>query len=124
MRLPRMIQELMTLMPQGLAGCSPGWAIGLALAGAALWLIGATFSRSLVTLALVAAGTLIGLHLPGWCRWSIDGMGPAIGGAVLLGCSGYLLHRVWIGASLGIAMALWSGITCWIVQGTPIWPRG
>ncbi len=107
------------------ASIDPGSAVaaaGMAL-GATLWLAGARFSRSAITLLAVALGTEAGLHLPAWLGWSIDGMGTAIGGAVLLGLSGYLLHRGWIAAALGLVLAAWAWLLTSIVCGHGLqWP--
>jgi hypothetical protein len=102
-----MLPELMGFLPQG-ASCSLGGVVAGAVGGMALWLAGARFSRSIVTLAAVAIGTSFGLRLPGWLGWEIDGMGIAVGAAVILGISGYLLHRTWIGLGLGILSAVWA----------------
>jgi len=86
-------------------------------AGLVLWLAGSRFSRSLVTLLAVAVGAAVGMHLPRWMGWPIDGMGLAVGGAVVLGLSGYLLHSTWVGISLSGLLALWAGTAAWIVAG-------
>ena len=86
-------------------------------AGFILWLAGSRFSRSLVTLLAVAVGAVVGMHLPGWMDWPIDGMGLAVGGAVVLGLSGFLLHNTWVGISLSGLLALWSGTAAWMVAG-------
>src|SRR5206468_9593604 len=69
-------------------------------AGFVLWLAGSRFSRSLVTLLAVTVGAVLGMHLPGWFDWPIEGMGLAVGGAMVLGLSGFLLHNTWVGLSL------------------------
>jgi len=105
-----MLREFLALLPESLGECSLGIAIGGALLGLVLWLAGARFSRSLVTLIGVAIGTSVGMRLPGWLGWSIDGMAIGVGGAVVLGASGYLLHRSWIGLYLGaLSVALGGG---------------
>ncbi len=86
-------------------------------AGFVLWLAGSRFSRSLVTLLAVAVGAVLGMHLPRWFGWPIDGMGLAVGGAVVLGLSGFLLHNTWVGLSLSALLALWSGLAAWAVAG-------
>src|SRR5205085_919567 len=45
----------------------------------------------------------------------IDPIGAAFGGAVVLGLSGYLLHRTWVGACLGTVAALWVGAGTWLI---------
>ena len=67
--------------------------------------MGARFSRSVYTLAAVAAGAWVGLRVPRWTGWELDVMATAIGGALVLGFSGYLLHRAWVGLTLGLMLA-------------------
>jgi hypothetical protein len=86
-------------------------------AGLVLWLAGSRFSRSLVTLLAVSVGAVVGMHLPGWFHWPVDGMGLAVGGAIVLGLSGFLLHNTWVGISLSGLLALWAGRTAWAVAG-------
>jgi hypothetical protein len=106
-------QQLFSLLPERLG------VIGLIVSGVGaslaivLWLIGGKISRSMITLTAVGFGTVLGLKLPLWCGWSVDGMAPAVGGAVILGVSAFAWHRFWVGASLGILLALWSGLALW-----------
>ena len=86
-------------------------------AGGVLWLAGSRFSRSLVTLLAVTVGAVLGMQLPRWFGWPIDGMGLAVGGAVVLGLSGFLLHSTWVGLSLSGMLALWAGTAAWAVAG-------
>ena len=86
-------------------------------AGAVLWLAGSRFSRSLVTLLAVSLGAVLGVHLPGWLGWSVDSMGVAFVGALVLGLTGYLLHTTWIGLSLSLVLALWVGTAAWLTVG-------
>lgn len=117
-----MLRELLGLMPERILSCSLGAALTLAVVGAGLWLAGARFSRSLTTLIAVAIGTTVGLHLPGWLGWSIDGMGLAVGGAVILGASGYLLDRTWVGLWLGAILSIWAGAAvCLLMAGGTAW---
>src|SRR5881394_1577497 len=83
------------------------------IAGLVLWLIGARFSRSIVTLIAVSIGALVGLRLPAWFSVPVGAWATAIGGALLLGISGYALHRMWVGAGLAFLLALWAGILVW-----------
>jgi hypothetical protein len=109
-----MLWQLIAPFADRLGACSLGVAIGGAIIGVALWLAGARFSRSLVTLMAVAIGTSVGVRLPGWLGWNIDGMAIGVGGAVLLGASGYLLHRTWIGMYLALLLAVWAGAGSWM----------
>ena len=86
-------------------------------AGAVLWLAGSRFSRSLVTLLAVSLGAVIGVRVPEWFGWSVDSMGVAFAGALVLGLTGYLLHTTWIGMSLSLVLALWVGVAAWQTVG-------
>lgn len=112
-----MVQELLPLLPM-----EPGRAALIcaslgSLVGAGLWLAGARFSRSMLTLLSVAVGTAIGMRLPAWCGWTIDPMGPGVGGAVVLGVGAYVCHRLWVGVSLGLVLACWAAIAVWLLTG-------
>ena len=91
-------------------------------AGLVLWLAGSRFSRSLVTLLAVSVGAGLGMHLPGWFGWGIDGMGLATGAAMVLGLTGYLLHNTWVGATLCLVLSLWAGALAWLVFGAGTTP--
>ena len=86
-------------------------------AGLVLWLAGSRFSRSLVTLLAVSVGAVLGMHLPGWFGWGIDGMGLATGAAMVLGLTGYLLHNTWVGATLCLILSLWAAAIAWLLFG-------
>jgi hypothetical protein len=109
-----MLREVVSLLPDVLVRCSPGKAEACAGLGVILWLCGGRFSRSILTLAAVAAGTFIGMRLPAWRGWQIDGMGLGVGGAVLLGASAFLFHRTFVALLLSGALILWAAMTVWI----------
>jgi hypothetical protein len=109
-----MLHEWMGLPPGGLTDGPPVLALATAAAGVAFWLVGGRFSRSILTLALVAAGAWVGVRMPRWFGWEIDGMGLGMAGAMLLGFAGYLLHRTWVGLLLGALLATWAGVTAWL----------
>lgn len=112
-----MLSQLRMLMPDGMLERSPQWALaGLAL-GVLLWAVGGVFSRYITTLVAVAVGTSIGLRIPSWLGWQIDGMGTGVAGALLFGLSGYLLHRTWIAGWLAGILMLWSGTAVWMALG-------
>jgi hypothetical protein len=90
--------------------------VGL-LAGVSLWIAGARFSQSILTLAAVALGTSIGMKLPVWCKWQIDPMAPAVAGAIVLGVSAYIFHRVWAGIWLGVVQWVWTTFVLWATRG-------
>jgi hypothetical protein len=83
------------------------------LLGAGLWISGARFSRFILTLAAVTLGAGVGMKLPAWRGWSVDGMGPAVGGAVILGVSAFAVHRLWVGIWLGFVLAGWTALVIW-----------
>src|SRR5215212_1255202 len=84
--------------------------------GLVLWIAGVKVSRPLVTLVTVLLGATIGLQLPGWFKWNISGAGPAVGAAVVLGVSGFVLHRMWVGIGLGLTLALWCALGIWLLM--------
>jgi hypothetical protein len=95
-----------------------GWlvaamSIGGVLAGLIMWLVGARFSRGIVTLIAVSIGALVGLRMPHWFSVPLGAWATAIGGALMLGITGYALHRMWVGAGLAVLLALWAGILVW-----------
>ena len=108
-------------LPQGFEDALGRYALLAAFAGTAagavLWLAGSRFSRSLVTLLAVSLGAVAGRHLPDWFGWSVDPMGVAFAGALVLGLTGYLLHTTWIGMSLSLVLALWVGVAAWLTVG-------
>ena len=112
------VQELLALLPNELPDEIASLALVVCmigtLIGAALWLAGSCFSRSLITLSTVSLGTTLGMCLPRWMGWTIDGMAPAVGGAVILGVSGYVLHRVWVGIGLGLVLSCWAALATWV----------
>jgi hypothetical protein len=112
------IQHLLSLLPREPQTVTMVLALVGSLLGLGLWLAGARFSRSMLTLGAVALGTAIGMRLPLWCGWSIDGMGPAVGGAVILGVSAYVLHRYWVGFWLGLVLAVWTSLAVWSALGS------
>ena len=100
-----------TIPPAALALAA---ALAGVLVGVVLWLGAARYSRGLITLSAVALGTVVGKELPAWCGWSIDGMGPAIAGAILLGVAAFALHRAWVGLGLGLMLAAWAALGVWL----------
>lgn len=109
-----MLRELLSLLPEGIARCSPLVAGACAVLGMMLWVCGARYSRAILSLVAVAAGTVIGMRLPGWRGWQIDGMGLAVGGAIVLGSGAFLFHRTCIAVLLGAGLMLWAAAAVWI----------
>jgi hypothetical protein len=110
-----LIQTLLALLPREAGQAAIAFAVVGAVAGALLWVAGARFSRYLITLAAVAIGTGVGVGLPRWFGWNIDHMAPAVGGAIVLGASAYMMHRMWVGLWLGFVVAVWAAIGTWMV---------
>lgn len=87
--------------------------IGGVISGLIMWLVGAKFSRGIITLIAVSIGALVGLRMPHWISVPLGAWATAIGGALVLGCIGYGFHRMWVGAGLATLLALWAGIMLW-----------
>ncbi|HWE03402.1 MAG TPA: hypothetical protein VG326_13420 [Tepidisphaeraceae bacterium] len=100
-----MLQEMIGMLPDEVTRTPAALAGGIAGAALLLGLFGARYSRTILTLSLVAAGTVIGLHVPKWFGWHIDPMGPAVAAAIVLGLSGYALTQMWEAISLGALLA-------------------
>jgi hypothetical protein len=109
------VQELIYILPQDAGTMGLIVAGSGSLIGAVIWLLGARFSRTIITLLTVLLGASVGLHLPQWFGWQISGAGPAVGMALVLGVTGYVLHGLWVGIGLGTVLASWAAMACWIV---------
>jgi len=110
-----MLQEMVTLLPalsgpRCLAAC-----VACAIVGLGLWVGGARYSRHLMSLTLTAVGAVVGLQLPKWFGWTMNGGGTAVALAVVGGVLGFLLHRAWVGLMLGVAMSFWTALICWVL---------
>ena len=108
-----MVQQLLPLLPHDIGRAALVAALTATLFGAVLWLAGARFSRPMITLLGVALGAFFGRMLPGWMGWNVNTMAASVGGAVVLGMSGFLLHRMWVGLGLGVLLACWATIIVW-----------
>src|ERR1700722_6468737 len=120
-----MLQAFLSLLPTGTGTATAACATVGVLCGAALWLTGARFSQYIITLAAVAIGTSLGVAMPRWCGWKIDGSATAVSAAIVLGASGYVLHRVWVGAWFGFVLAIWAALATWMELASNdiwIWP--
>ena len=109
-----MVREAVALLPDAIWTCSLSTAVALCVLGAVLWLVGGRVSRSVLALAGVATGTIIGMKLPEWRGWHVEPMALAVGGSILLGAAALLMHRTCIGILLGLAMMLWAALATWI----------
>ena len=109
-----MLQQLLALLPDALTHCSARTAGWVTAAAAVCLLAGGWLSRYVLTLGLVAAGAVIGMRLPRWMGWSIDGAGLGVLGAIVLGMTGYFLTRTWVGVFLGVILAFWAAVGIWL----------
>jgi hypothetical protein len=109
-----MLREAISLLPDVVARCPLGTALACCALGAVLWTTGGRVSRSILTLVAVAAGSVVGLHLPEWYGWQVEGMAIAVGAAIVLGSAVLFMHRTCIGLLLGLAVMLWAGLGTWI----------
>jgi len=108
-----MVEQLLPLLPKEIGQAALYAAMFGTLVGAGLWLVGARFSRPLITLVAVSAGAVIGRMVPAWMGWTVNSMAAAVGGAVVLGMSAFLLHRVWVGIGLGVLLTCWAALATW-----------
>ena len=121
-----MFQHLITLLPRQPGTITLIAAMVGSLMGLALWIAGARLSRSMLTLAAVAMGTALGMKLPLWFHWQIEPMAPAVGGAIVLGASAYVFHRIWVGAWLGVLLSAWTALVLWATRASQFpgrWPQ-
>ncbi|MGD0137911.1 MAG: hypothetical protein ABSD28_03480 [Tepidisphaeraceae bacterium] len=121
-----LFQHLVTLLPRQPGTITLIAAVVGSIMGLSLWIAGARMSRSMLTLAAVAMGTAIGMKLPLWCHWQVDPMAPAVGGAMVLGVSAYVFHRIWVGAWLGAVLTVWTALVLWATRGAEFhwrWPE-
>ncbi|HET6246312.1 MAG TPA: hypothetical protein VFE47_01335 [Tepidisphaeraceae bacterium] len=109
-----MIQEIADLLPDAASRIHAPVAFSLAAVGLLLALTGARFSRAIISLSLVSAGTVIGLHMPKWFGWGIDPMGTAFGMAIVLGMSGYVLTTLWEGIFFAALLAGGAAMIAWM----------
>ena len=116
-----MLREALSSLPQNVVDRPPMILFAVAAAGAVLALVGGRFSRAIVTLTAVGAGTFLGLHLPAWMGWKLDPIGGAFCGAIVLGLSGFVIHRAWIGLLLATLLAGYAGAITWIMRGATTW---
>jgi hypothetical protein len=112
-----MIQQLLGLLPRDIDAVALLIAVAGALLGGVLWLGGSRVSRTLMTLISVAVGAHDGLQAPRWLPVGLEGWATAVLGALLLGISGYALHKVWVGIGLGVVLAVWAAVATFTVCG-------
>jgi hypothetical protein len=96
----------------------------LAVFGLGLWLLGARYSRQIVTLGGVAVGTIVGKHLPDFALPQMSAPVLAILGAIICGVAAYITHRLWIGLGLGLCLAWWAALGTWaLAHGDQSWSQ-
>lgn len=101
------------------------WWLSIALAGAMVYLLGARFSRGLVTLALVTLGAFLGKLIPPALGTHIDPAAGCIVGALVLGVLAFVFHRFLIAWSLGLLTGLCVVLGLFVHATTPAawtWP--
>src|SRR5258708_7766965 len=108
-----MVQQLLDRLPEHESSRVVAFAMGITGIGFLLWLVGARVSRSMFALVGVALGAWIGLRLPRWMGWDIDAMAISIGGALLLGFAGFLLHMAWVGLMFGTLLTVAGVSVAW-----------
>ena len=108
-----MVQELLSLLPR-MGQTAMLVAIVVALGGAGLWLFGSRYNRALMCLALVSVGAGMGLRLPHWLGWSLDGWASALGLAAILGIIGFVLHEFWGHVAQIMLLSLWAAAITWV----------
>lgn len=109
-----MLQELLNRLPDSAAGMSPAILCVIAIVGGILALIGPRVSRFVLTLAMVAAGGVAGLNAPHWFGWSIDRMGPALGGALFFGLAAFVMTVLFEAILLGLLLAAIGATAVWM----------
>jgi hypothetical protein len=109
-----MLREAISLLPDVVARCPLGTALAFCALGAVLWAVGGRVSRSILALMAVAVGSVVGVHLPEWFGWQVEGMAIAVGAAILLGCVVLFMHRTCIGILLGLTLTVWAALGTWI----------
>jgi hypothetical protein len=106
-----MIQTLFPFLPSEMSAVGSMAALAGAGVGVALWLFGSRFSRTLVTLLAVSLGMVVGIQLPQWLDWGIQGWAMGVIGAIVFGVTGYAWHKIWVGTSLGLVLAVWAAVS-------------
>jgi hypothetical protein len=109
-----MLHQLLQLLPTWLTQCVPFVLVWGTVVGGLLWLLGARFSRAMLTLIAVTAGSWIGVRLPDLFGWTIDPVCVGVVGSIVLGTAAFLFHRTLIGVGLGAVVALWAVAAVWI----------
>jgi hypothetical protein len=112
-----MVHQYFALLPDAASATTVVVLWVVAACGAVVWAIGAKVSRPLITLTTVLLGASIGMQMPRWFGWDISGAGPAVGMAVVLGVTGFAVQGGWLGALLGLTLAVWAAFVTWVCVG-------
>src|SRR4051812_23890920 len=117
-----MLQQLIPFLPE-LATRVEAWAfVAMAALGVVLWVCGGRYTQPLMALLGVFCGGIVGRQIPSWLGWNIDTMTPTVALAVLIGISGFVLHRPWAALAFASLLALWGFFGTWIVlHGSAQW---
>jgi hypothetical protein len=122
-----MLQQLLEVLPKQTGAIATLEALLGAILGLLFWVFGARYSRTIITLLTVSIGGVAGMMAPRWLGWDVNTMATAIGGAIVLGLTGFGLHRIWVGIGLGWLLAAWALIGAWVGcrnGGHFSWPQG
>jgi hypothetical protein len=106
----RLIQNLLPLMPRRLGAAGTAPILAAVAFGCALWVIGARFSRPMLSMLATLGGALIGFQFPSWLGWGIDPWSVAMLFGLIFGVVAFAFHRWAATLSLGLVMALWGGL--------------
>jgi hypothetical protein len=109
-----MFQQLLPLLPSQAHPAVMATLVSAALAGAVLWLIGARYSRMLVTLVGVALGGMLGMAAPRIMNWNFNTGATALAGALALGVIGFACYRKCVALGLIAVLCLWAVVATWV----------
>ncbi|MGE5610578.1 MAG: hypothetical protein ACM359_15115 [Bacillota bacterium] len=110
------LRQYLPVVPPEIQPAFTCMAAALALLGVVLWLLGSRFSRSLITLGAVAIGAALGLRLPRWFGLSIGTWATAVGGALVFGVGGYILHSGIVRVGLAFIMGIIAAAGAWLID--------
>jgi hypothetical protein len=114
-----MLSRLLLLLPDA-SQPWPWWVFLLTLlAGLAVWVAGARFSRALIVLAAVTLGAVIGKVAPQALGIRFDPMACVVAGALAFAIAAFLLHRLILASALGGLAFLWTASAVWALADKP-----
>jgi hypothetical protein len=121
-----MFQQLLPLLPSQTGSAVMATLACGTLAGLALWLAGARYSRMVITLLGVTLGGMIGMAAPRTMNWSFNTGATALVGALVLGVLGFACYRKCVAVGLIGVLCLWAALATWVRyhEDIPItWPE-